>query len=127
MLERKVSPHVGATTPGRPCVVVRLNPVRATTTTASTVPSAAAAAQTYLDLITPVNTASDTFASEAARWNSQTTDSQAENTARPVISALQGLKQKLLNMAWPTSAQQDVKNWRLKWRQWSVTCWVLPA
>jgi hypothetical protein len=75
----------------------------------TTAPSRAAAARTYLGSIAPVNSAAATFASGAAQWNSQTTDSQAASEARPVISALEDLKQTLLNTTWPASARQDVK------------------
>ncbi len=84
-------------------------PNRPTTTPTSTVLTTAAAAQAYLGLIDPVNSAADTFATEAGQWTNETTDSQAEHEAQPVISVLQTLERKLLHTGWPTSARQDVK------------------
>lgn len=84
-------------------------PTRPTTTPTSTAPSTAVAAQTYVEFVTPVNSAFDRFASEAARWNSRTTAAQAESNARPSISALGDLEQQLLDTTWPTSARHDIK------------------
>jgi len=55
-----------------------------------------------------VNSAAATFVSEAAGWNSQTTDSQAASEAQPVISTLQRFRQQLLGASWPLSAEHDV-------------------
>ncbi|MGO8870585.1 MAG: DUF4190 domain-containing protein [Acidimicrobiales bacterium] len=80
-----------------------------TPTTTTTVPSVAASAQTYLALVAPANSSAATFASEAAQWNSQTTNAQAESQAQPFIAALQNFRKQLLSTAWPTSARRDVK------------------
>jgi len=87
--------------------VVSVNPKQPTT--ASTTPSVNAAAHTYLDLITPANGAAATFASQAAKWNSATTDSQALSAAQPVISAFENLRKSLLDGVWPVGAQRDIK------------------
>jgi len=89
-------------------VVTSRNPTRATPSPKRTVPSVAAASRAYLSLITPVNSAAATFVSEAAGWNSQTTDFQLASEAQPVISTLQRFRQQLLSGPWPVSAEQDV-------------------
>lgn len=87
--------------------VATVNPKQQTT--ASTTPSVKTAAHTYLHLITPADGAAATFASQAAHWNSQTTDSQAFSEAQPVISALANLRKSLLDGVWPVGAQRDIK------------------
>jgi hypothetical protein len=84
-------------------------PIKPATTPTTTTPSVAVAAQTYLEFIAPVNSAFGSFATEAAAWNSRTTGAQAESDARPSISALRDLEQQLLDTAWPTSVQHDIK------------------
>lgn len=79
------------------------------TPTTTTVLRPAAAAQSYLASITRANSASDTFAREAAQWNNQTTDAQAEREALPVIAALQDLERRLLGTAWPAPTAHDAK------------------
>jgi hypothetical protein len=85
--------------------VASVNPKEPTTTT----PSVSTAAHTYLYLISPVNVAAATFASQAAHWNSATTDSQAVSEAQPAVSALESLRKSLLDRAWPAGAQRDIK------------------
>ncbi|MGD0255858.1 MAG: DUF4190 domain-containing protein [Acidimicrobiales bacterium] len=85
--------------------VIGEKPTRAHTT--GTELSIPAAAQAYLGFISPINSASDAFANEAAQWN-QTTGSQAESEAQPLVSALRTFRQELLHMAWPSAASRDV-------------------
>jgi len=79
-----------------------------TTITPSTSSPTAAAAQVYIAAANPLNSVITTFGGQATHWNTQTTDSQAENEAQPVIAALQNMQEKLLGTTWPTSARKDV-------------------
>ena len=84
------------------------SPTPKTTTTSSTTSPTAAVAQVYIAAANPLNSAITTFSSQATDWNTQTTDSQAESEAQPVLTALQNMQQKLLVTTWPTSARKDV-------------------
>lgn len=65
-------------------------------------------AQAYIAAANPLNSAITTFGSQATKWNAQTTDSQAESEAQPVVTALQNMQKRLLGTIWPTSARKDV-------------------
>lgn len=81
--------------------------VAATASTSTTI-SVATAGQTYLAAAGPVNSTIATFATESKSWTSQTTNTQAESEAQPVIVAIQALQQKLTADSWPASAQADI-------------------
>ncbi|HXQ44614.1 MAG TPA: hypothetical protein VN816_08245 [Acidimicrobiales bacterium] len=79
-----------------------------TSTTRSPASPTAAAARAYIAAANPANSVITTFGNQATHWKTQTTDSQAESEAQPVVTALQNMQEKLLGTIWPTSARKDV-------------------
>jgi len=69
-----------------------------------------AAGLAYQNAINPVNSAVQTFATEAGQWNNRTTDAQMEHDAQPVITTLQQFHQALDTTAWPASATPQVRS-----------------
>jgi hypothetical protein len=68
-----------------------------------------ASAQQYLSIVSPLNAVADRFNNEANAWTSSTTNSQAENDAKPVMKAILKLNTELVDDHWPSSSKMDVK------------------
>ena len=72
--------------------------------------SVQAAGLAYQNTINPLNSAVQTFATEAGQWSNQTTGPHMEHDAQPVITALQQFHQALDTTAWPASAAPEVRS-----------------
>ncbi len=81
--------------------------VSSTTTTTPTL-TVAQAGKSYLAAANTINAALGTFANAASKWGSQTTSTQIEAAATPVISALKTFQASLLSTKWPASAVADI-------------------
>ena len=71
--------------------------------------SRAHAAKQYLADVKPANAAMKRFEANAGKWNSATTDAQAEKEAAPVVRALRRLQSDLLGQSWPSVARTDIR------------------
>ncbi len=84
------------------------NATKAPAATTSTTISLSAAGTAYLAAVAPANSALTVFNAAADGWTSSTTNAQAANDAKPLISSLQSLDTVLTNDQWPTVATTDV-------------------
>jgi hypothetical protein len=83
-------------------------PAAATAPTPTAAPAVNYGAE-YLAIVTPVNTAGDTF---VAKWNAlpgTATTAQQDAVLTPILTALQTADGKLAAIQWPTNAEADVK------------------
>lgn len=81
----------------------------ATTPTATTAPDLDALGQQYLKIVGPANQAVDDFNKKTTTYTDNTTAEEVARDAAPLADALDKASNDLLQVDWPASVQQDVK------------------
>jgi hypothetical protein len=81
----------------------------AATTTATTAPDLDALGQQYLTIIGPANQAVNEFNKKTTTYTDNTTAEEVARDAAPLADAIDKASNDLLQVDWPASIQQDIK------------------